>query len=92
MNKKELLDGIGNIAIVFGVVILIFVIVPWFVLSRTDKPPVERNSKADSITVVNDSIKIKVKELDSIKHAEVIEVYSLDDDSTVKLFYKLVKE
>ena len=92
MNKKELLDGIGNIAIAFGVVILIFVIVPWFVLSRTDNPPVERNSKADSITVVNDSIKIKVKELDSIKHAEVIEVYSLDDDSTVKLFYKLVKE
>ena len=92
MNKKELLDGIGNIAIAFGVIILVFAVIPWFVLGRVDKPPVERNSKADSIIVVNDSIKIKVKELDSIKHAEVIEVYSLDDDSTVKLFYKLVKE
>lgn len=92
MNKKELLNGIGNIAIAFGVIILIFVIIPWFVLSRADKPPVERNSKVDSLIVANDSIKIKVKELDSIKNAEVIEVYSLDDDSTVKLFYKLVKE
>lgn len=92
MNKKELLDGIGNIAIAFGILILIFVIIPWAVIHVNTRPPVERNSIADSLIVVNDSIKIKVEKLDSIKHAEVIEVYSLDDDSTVKLFYKLVKE
>ena len=46
----------------------------------------------DSIIKVNDSIKIKVENLDSIKNAKVIEVQTLDNDSTLKLFYKLVSE
>lgn len=53
-------------------------------------PPVEEIVKADSIIKVNDSIKIKIENLDSIKNAKVIEVQSLDNDSTVKLFYKLI--
>ena len=47
---------------------------------------------ADSIIKVNDSIKIKVEHLDSIKNAKIIEVQTLDNDSTLKLFYKLVSE
>lgn len=39
----------------------------------------------------NDSLKIKVDNLDSIKNAKVIEVKALDNDSTVKLFYQLIK-
>ena len=39
----------------------------------------------------NDSLKIKVDNLDSIKNAKVIEVKTLDNDSTIKLFYKLIK-
>lgn len=39
----------------------------------------------------NDSLRIKVDNLDSIKNAKVIEVKALDDDSTVKLFYQLIK-
>ena len=46
----------------------------------------------DSIIKVNDSIKIKVDHLDSIKNAKVIEVQTLDNDSTLKLFYELVSE
>ena len=46
----------------------------------------------DSIIKVNDSIKIKVEHLDSIKNAKDIEVKTLDNDSTIKLFYKLVSE
>ena len=46
----------------------------------------------DSIIKVNDSIKIKVEHLDSIKNAKVIEVQTLDNDSSLKLFYKLVSE
>ena len=45
----------------------------------------------DSIIKINDSIKIKVDNLDSIKNAKVIEVKTLDNDSTIKLFYKLIK-
>ena len=47
---------------------------------------------ADSIIKVNDSIKIKVEHLDSIKNAKIIEVQTLNNDSTLKLFYKLVSE
>ena len=47
---------------------------------------------ADSIIKVNDSIKIKVEHLDSIKNAKVIEVQTLNNDSTLKLFYELVSE
>ena len=43
------------------------------------------------IEKVNDSIKVEVKQLDSIKNAKVIEVKTLDNDSTIKLFYKLIK-
>ena len=39
----------------------------------------------------NDSLKIKVDNLDSIKNAKVLEVKTLDNDSTIKLFYQLIK-
>ena len=54
--------------------------------------PAENNKIIDSLTTINDSIKIKVEKLDSIKDAKVIEVSTLDNDSTLKLFYKLVSE
>lgn len=54
--------------------------------------PVEEIIKADSIVKVNDSIKIKVEQLDSIKDAKIIEVQTLDNDSTIKLFYKLISK
>ena len=39
----------------------------------------------------NDSLRIEVDNLDSIKNAKVIEVQNLDNDNTIKLFYKLIK-
>lgn len=39
----------------------------------------------------NDSLRIKIDNLDSIKNAKVIEVKALDNDSTIKLFYQLIK-
>ena len=54
--------------------------------------PVEEIVKADSIIKVNDSIKIKVEQLDSIKDAKIIEVQTLDNDSTIKLFYELISK
>ena len=40
----------------------------------------------------NKEYKNKLNKLDSIKDAEIIEVKTLDNDSTVKLFYKLIRE
>ena len=54
--------------------------------------PAENNTIIDSLTTINDSIKIKVEKLDSIKDAKVIEVSTFNNDSTLKLFYKLVSE
>lgn len=39
----------------------------------------------------NDSLRIEINNLDSIKNAKVIEVKTLDNDSTIKLFYQLIK-
>lgn len=52
-------------------------------------PPVEEN-RIDSITKENDKFIIEVEHLDSIKDAKVIEVKSLDNDSTLRLFYQLI--
>lgn len=60
--------------------------------NNDEHPYKEDTTKIDSLTKVNDSIKIKIEKLDSIKDAKVIEVSTLDNDSTLKLFYKLVKE
>lgn len=46
----------------------------------------------DSIKIINKEYKNKLNKLDSIKDAEIIEVKKLDNDSTVKLFYKLIRE
>lgn len=55
------------------------------------KLPVEKSINIDSIIHDNDSLKLVVSNLDSIKNAKVIEVLTLDNDSSVKLFYKLLK-
>ena len=57
-----------------------------------ENKPANNTTKIDSLVTINDSIKLKVEKLDSIKDAKIIEVSTLDNDSTLKLFYKLVSE
>lgn len=82
--------------LVLVVACCIFLFIGFFVGRCTKKcdssRPVEEIVKADSIIKVNDSIKIKVERLDSIKDAKIIEVQTLDNDSTVKLFYELISK
>lgn len=52
----------------------------------------EQDNYINSLVEKNDSIKIKIEKLDSIKNAKIIEVSTLNNDSTLKLFYKLVSE
>ena len=65
-------------------------------ISKIDKKssttsPVEE-IRIDSITKTNDKLIIKVEQLDSIKNVKIIEVKNLDNDSTLKLFYKLIRQ
>ena len=59
---------------------------------HTSRPVEETIIKVDSLVKVNDSIKIKVEQLDSIKNAKIVEVQVLDNDSTAKLFYELISK
>ena len=75
------------ILLVFTFVVIAFMIIGTYYYRKTNniiEPNVE-------IQKHNDSLKIKVDNLDSIKNAKVIEVKALDNDSTIKLFYQLIK-
>ena len=78
-----------------GLAVLAFCVGFIVAMVKYQKPAttsIENVHVIDSLTAVNDSIKIKVEKLDSIKDAKVIEVQTLDSDSTLKLFYELVSE
>lgn len=52
--------------------------------------PVEDN-RTDTLTKENDKLILEVETLDSIKDVKTIEVKSLDNDSTLRLFYELIR-
>ena len=83
---KEIIKGISMLMI-FGVIFMIILIL-------VDKYHKKNNNIIETDVELqkhNDSLRIEVDNLDSIKNAKVIEVKTLDNDSTVKLFYKLIK-
>lgn len=81
---KEVIKG-AAICFVFGISAI--AIISLIDNKKTDTV-VEQNVE---IHKHNDSLRIEVDNLDSIKDAKVIEVKTLDNDSTVKLFYQLIK-
>lgn len=87
MNKciKEIIKYIV-LFVILGVVLYRFIIFQ----SNNYK---DNNTIEHSVEIQkhNDSLRIEVDNLDSIKNAKIIEVKTLDNDSTVKLFYKLIK-
>ena len=97
-KTKELVDevkGLGLFLFIGIAIGIVFTIILRFALEKEDNSssPVEETIvKVDSIIQINDSLKIKVEQLDSIKNAKVVEVQALDNDSTVKLFYELISK
>lgn len=93
MKWKEIKSSIGDYIAKFFVVLVVIAIIFGVIRSCTKKeqvtPPVERY-EIDSLIKENDKIIIEVEHLDSIKNAKVIEVKSLDNDSTLRLFYQLI--
>ena len=81
---KEIIKG-AAMFFVFGIVIIAIMSL---IDNKKTYTVVEQNAE---IQKHNDSLRIEVDNLDSIKNAKVIEVKTLDNDSTVKLFYKLIK-
>ena len=88
-NIKRFFIGLCYVAGCYLVVLAVVIIYNYSRKIINNEDTVKENvTIADSIIKVNDSIKIKVEHLDSIKNAKVIEVQTLDNDSTLKLFYK----
>ena len=92
-NIKRFFIGLCYVVGCYLVIIAVVVIYNYSKKIINNEEDIKENViVTDSIIKVNDSIKIKVEHLDSIKNAKVIEVQTLDNDSTLKLFYKLVSE
>lgn len=87
LNKLSKLDIILITLIIFS----IGYVIGYFVhkANSTINSPVEIIS-IDSLNNTNKDIYNKIKQLDSIKNEKVIEVKSLDNDSTLRLFYQLI--
>lgn len=90
MNKKSIFKAI---CVVIGLYLLVsligYIIYENTIKTTTTSTPV-KSIQIDSITKKNIKLIIEIENLDSIKDAKVIEVKSLDNDSTVKLFYRLI--
>ena len=92
-NIKRFFIGLCYVVGCYLIIITIVIIYNYSKKIINNEEDIKENViVTDSIIKVNDSIKIKVEHLDSIKNAKVIEVQTLDNDSTLKLFYKLVSE
>ena len=81
---KEIIKG-ALMFFVFGIVIIAIMSL---IDNKKTYTVIEQNVE---IQKHNDSLRIEIDNLDSIKNAKVIEVKTLDNDSTIKLFYKLIK-
>lgn len=93
--RKDFVDFLAKLFIVIFVLCFVFCgIKACFNSFKKDEKvstPVERY-EIDSISKENNKLIIEVESLDSIKNAKVIEVKSLDNDSTLKLFYELIRK
>lgn len=91
---KKFVEKAGTILIIELTVVFILVLAGIIFKAEKDTDVIIKNAELDIDDKIkaNDSIKLEVENINKIKDAEVIEISSLDNDSTVKLFYKLVKE
>ena len=93
--RKDFVDFLAKLFIViFGLCLVFGGIKTCSSRFKKDKEvstPVERY-EIDSISKENNKLIIEVESLDSIKNEKVIEVKSLDNDSTLRLFYELIRK
>lgn len=88
--KKVLADWFAKLFLVIGIFATICCFVYTFCRDKENITSPVESTRIDSITKENDKLIIEVENLDSIKDAKVIEVKSLDNDSTLRLFYQLI--
>ena len=85
---NDFIKEIIKYALMFFVFGIVIIAIMSLIDNKKTYTVVEQNVE---IQKHNDSLRIEVDNLDSIKNAKVIEVKTLDNDSTIKLFYQLIK-
>ena len=85
--------GINKLICTYIIVILVIILaimLNYLLFKSIQTTSPVGSSNIDSIVKDNDKLIIEVKHLDSIKNAKSIEIKSLDNDSTLRLFYQLI--
>lgn len=95
MMKPNSVEKFERGFLLVGLIIISFIcgiLVGNTTTSKQTTRPVEEFVTLDSIVKLNDSVKIVIERINSIKHAKLVEVQSFDNDSTIKLFYELINK
>lgn len=66
-------------------------IIDAFINPHKNSSPV-KDEKIDSLKQDNININVKIDSINNEKYNEINKIKQLDNDSTVKLFYKLIRE
>lgn len=77
------------------ILLLIVMFIAMFVATHKDNkviPSKPNTVNVDSLLNTNDSIKVVITYIDSVKNEEIQQVLKLDNDSTLELFKQLVRE
>ena len=81
-------------AVVIGLVLIFMGIMIGLVINirkSDNSSPIEEMNEVKHLTNSADSIKLIIINLDSVKKDEIQKVQTLDNDSTLKLFYELLR-
>lgn len=95
MNKEDFKNAIKHVIhllclISSLIIICLAVAILYDKHVNHNSSPVEEINKIDSIKFENNKLTTEINILDSIKNNKVNDVTKLNNDSTIKLFYKLI--
>ena len=85
---KEFIQLIGGI-----IFLLVWIIIFLIVTNTCDNKQIKKdNTTIEKTNYSNDSLRIELKHIDKDKNEKIIEVKGLNNDSTYKLFKRLIAE
>lgn len=94
-NKENIKDTIKHLMAFVGVITAFIVIglaigIAYDARISHTSSPVEEIRKIDSVGFENNKLVTEINGLDSIKNNKIDEAKKLNNDSTLRLFYKLI--
>lgn len=95
IDKKDFKNAIKHLMYLLClistlIIVCLDIIIVYDKCTNHNNSPVEEIHKIDSIKFENNKLTTEITILDSIKNNKVNDVTKLNNDSTIKLFYKLI--